>query len=112
MASGISSVEFLSPGHRADDQKGLGAVRHGIGQGCLRWFVGQILLAGEEADEGTATEGYVVADGSAQDGESGFEGIEDRAQRHWSVNLELNLAVHVRQCSQMYRERDSNHGKV
>ena len=71
--------------------------------------MGQVLLAGEEAQERPALLCDVVADGAAQHGIAGLERVEDRALRDLSLDLEHQLAADVRQVAQMWREYDSDH---
>ena len=75
----------------------------------VRRFVGQVLLAGEEAQHRPALAGDVVADRSAQHRIAGFQRLEDRALRDWCLDGELHLAADVRQRSQMLRDYDSDH---
>jgi hypothetical protein len=72
-----------------------------VGQWSVGCFVGEIQLAGEEAQEGTALQGDVVTDGSAQHGVAGFEGVEDGPLRDWSGDFEFNLASDVGQSAQV-----------
>src|SRR3989442_4724935 len=74
--------------------------------------MGQLLVAGEEPYEGSALLRDVVADRPAQHGIAGLERVEDRALRGLSLDVKLHLAVHVRQCLQVCREHDSDHGSV
>jgi len=55
------------------------------GEGRIGGFVGQVHLAGEEADEGSAFFGAVVADGSGEDGEARFERIEQHPLGHGRI---------------------------
>src|SRR5260370_1483273 len=64
-----------TPGDGPDDQQRLLPRYHGVGQRCIRRFVRQILLACEEAQEGTALLRDVIANGPAQHGILGLEGI-------------------------------------
>jgi hypothetical protein len=43
---------------------------------------------------------------------AGLERVEDRALRGLPLDVELHLAVDVRQCPQMCREYDADHGSV
>ena len=74
--------------------------------------MGEIFLAGKEAQEGTAVLGIVVADGSAEHGVAGFEGVEDRAQCRLALDFELHLAVDLGEGAEMLREKDSDHDNV
>src|SRR2546425_4332234 len=102
----------LAAGDGPHDQKRLGPRRDRVGQRGVRQLMGQILLAGEEPYEGSALLRDVVADRPAQHGIAGLERVEDRALRGLSLDVKLHLAVHVRQCPQVCREHDSDHGSV
>ena len=54
----------------------------------------------------------VVADRPAQHRIAGLERVEDRALRDRALDLELHLAVDVRQRPQMRRKHHSDHGSV
>ena len=71
--------------------------------------MGQIFLAGEEAQERPALLGDVIADGTAQHGIAGFECIEDRALRDRTYDFEFDLAADVSQRSKVLRKFYSNH---
>src|SRR4030095_3168755 len=74
--------------------------------------MGQILLAGEEPHERPAFLSDVVANRSAQRRVSGLERVEHRTLGGLTLDLELHLAVDLRQRPQMGREHDSDHGSV
>jgi len=74
--------------------------------------VGEIFLAGEEAQEGTALLCIVIADGSAEHGVAGFESVEDRAECGLALDFELHLAMDLRKGAEMLREKDSDHDNV
>ena len=59
--------------------------------------MGQILLAGKESYKRPALLGDVVADRPAEHGIPSLERVENRALCHRSLDLELNLALNVRQ---------------
>jgi len=71
--------------------------------------VGQVLFAGEKPHKGAALECPVISDRAPEHGIPGFEGIQYRALRHGTCDLELHLAVHSGQCPQMRRKYDANH---
>src|SRR5205823_177714 len=52
-----------------------------IGERGVGRLVGEVFFAGEEAQEGAALLGVVVADGAAQHGIAGFERVQHRALR-------------------------------
>src|ERR1700720_2141874 len=74
--------------------------------------MGQILFAGEEPQERSAPLRDVVADRAAQRRIAGLERVEDRALRGLTLDVELHLAVDLRQRPQMCREYDSDHVSV
>src|SRR5260221_9213305 len=102
----------LTAGHGTDDDQGLGSGRDRIGERGVRRFVGPILFAGEEAHEGAALVRDLVADGAAQHRIMGLEGVEHRALRHRTFDVEGHLALDMRQLAQMYGEDDADHDKV
>jgi hypothetical protein len=50
-------------------------------------------LAGEEAHEGAALEGNVIADGASEHGAADFERVEDRALCCWALDFEFDFAL-------------------
>ena len=85
---------------------------NGVGQFGLRLLEGQILLAGEESHERPATQGVVFANGPAQRRIGCFQRVEHRTERDGIPDLELHLAVNVRQRAQVKWQHDANHGRV
>src|SRR5262249_14817875 len=75
-------------------------------------LMGQILLTGEEAQHRPALLRDVVADRPAQHRITGLQGVEDRTLRGRACNVELHVAVDVRQCPQMIGKHHSDHGNV
>ncbi len=67
---------ILAAGDGAEDDEGFFAFENGGGEGCIGGLVGDVFHVGEEAQEGAAFEGDVVADGAAELGVEGFEGVE------------------------------------
>src|SRR5579863_2582297 len=73
--------------------------------------MGQIFLAGEEAQERPALLRDVVADCPAQHWIAGLERIENRTLGDGRLDCEFDLAGDVRQGSQMWREYNADrHG--
>src|ERR1700738_4329251 len=72
----------------------------------------EILLAGEEPQEGPALLRDVIADRAAQHRIARFNRVHDRALRHRSLDIDLHLAGHVRQPPQMCWEHNPDHGSV
>src|SRR6516165_9300306 len=102
----------LAAGNGPYDEKGFGPGRDRVGQRAVWRLMGQILLAGEEPQEGPALLCNVVADRPTQHRVAGLERVEDRALRNLAVDVELHLAIDARQRSQMHREHDSDHDSV
>ena len=66
---------------------------------------GDVLFAGEEAQEGPALLGCVVADRSAQRWVAGLQCIEHRGQRDWSGDIKLRLvAGEVSEAAEVLRD--------
>jgi len=72
----------------------------------------KVLFAGEEPQERPALLRDVIADGPAQHGIAGLKRVEDRLLRDRALDLNLHFAADVRQCSQVLREYDADHGSV
>lgn len=64
----------------------------GAGRGLSRGVVGEVLGAGEEADEGSALVGHVVADRAAEDRVAGLQRVQDRGWRRGTGDVELDFA--------------------
>jgi hypothetical protein len=58
--------------------------------------VREILLAGEEADEGPALLADVIANGSAQHGVLLLQSVQDGALRYWAFHAESNFGANLR----------------
>ena len=99
----------LAAGYRAHDQKGFCARGNRVGQRGVRWFMRQVLPAGEEPQERPALPGDMIADRPKQHRITRLECVDDRSLRDLAVNVYLHFVVDPRQCSQMVRERDSDH---
>ncbi len=107
------NVTGLAAGDGADDEEWLGAGLNGHGENGFRWVVREIFAAGEEADEGAADAGDVVADGALQGGEAGFERVEDGRNGGRSGDVEFDFAAHFGYRSQVRGEHDADgHGMV
>src|SRR5437588_7444032 len=91
----------LAPGNGPDNDKRFLARRDRVGQWGIRRLMGQILLAGEEAQERPALLRDLVADRPAQHRKACLKRVEDRLQRQLAVDLKLYLTADVRQRSQM-----------
>jgi len=105
-------MNMLAAGDSSHYEKRLRPRGNRVRQRRVGRLVGQIFLAGEEAQERSALLGDVVANRPTQHGISGFKCIEDRAQRGPALDFELHFAANVRQRPQMLRKHDPNHGSV
>ena len=72
----------------------------------------QILLAGEESNEGAALLSDVVAEGPAQHGIRGFKRVEHGPLRDRTFDFEQNIAANPRQRAQMARKYSPDHDSV
>jgi len=63
----------------------------------------QVFLAGKEAQKCPPLLRNLIADGSSQHGIAGFECVKHRVLRDRTLDLEFNLAAHVRQRAKMLR---------
>src|SRR4029077_14958815 len=102
----------LASGNGPDNEEGLRPRSDRVRQRCVRWFMGEILLAGEETQERPALLRNLIADRPAQHRIAGLECGKDGALRNLTAHLELSVAAHARQCSRMWRKHDSDHGSV
>ena len=59
--------------------------------------MGEVLLAGEETQEGTALPGVMISDSSAERGVAGFEGVEDGTLGDGALDLEGNFTRYFRE---------------
>ena len=110
--TGMSAPRVLAAGDSADDQEGFSAGCDFFWERRVWRVVGEILLAGVEADEVAALAGGVVADGTAEHGVAGFQGVEDGAQRDRWGNVELHLAGDAGEGFQVVGDDDADHGVV
>src|SRR5579884_2519061 len=106
------SVQLRSPGDGSHYQEGFRRGRDRFGQRSVRRLVRQILFTGEEADEGAALFGDVVAYGAGQHGIACLECVEDGPLSDGTLEFELHFAVDLGQCAEMRRKLDADHGRV
>ena len=90
-------------GDGPNDPKRLRADRDRVGQRGVRRFVGQILAAGEEPHECSAPLRDVIADRPAQHRIAGLQRVEDGTLRDLTLDVELHVAVDLRELAQMWR---------
>ncbi len=73
----------------------------------------EVLLAGEEAEEGATLEGGVVPDGAAEVGVTGFEGVEGLTKGDGGWDFELDfVGSGLGEGAQMRGELDADHARV
>jgi hypothetical protein len=99
----------LAAGDSANDDQGLLAGGDGIWQRSVGRFVRKIFFAGKEPQEGPALLRGLVADGAAQHGVTGFEGVENGALGYGGADFDFHLSADVGERSQMLREDYANH---
>ena len=68
-----------------------------------------ILGAGEEAEEGPALKGDVIANGAAEHGITGFEGVEDGTLGNRTDYFELDLGAGAGQRAEMSGQGYADH---
>jgi hypothetical protein len=99
----------LASSDRPDNQKRFFPRRNRIRQRGVWRFVGEIFLAGEEAQEGAPLLCDLIANRAPQHRIARLERIEHRTLRDRPLDLELHFAVDVRQGAKVLRKFDSNH---
>ena len=102
----------LAAGDGGDDVEGFGAAGDFFGEGDVGGVVGEVLIAGVEADHGAAFEGGVVAEGAGEGGEFLFEGVEDAGGGDRGIELELDFALDVGEGAEVDGEDDADHGSL
>src|SRR4030066_823030 len=102
-----SSQPIPSPGDRPDDKQRLLPRRHRLRQRRVRRIVGQILLAGEQAQGRPSYLGDVIANRAAQHGIARLQHVQDRPLRGRTIDLPRPLRLDLRQVSPMVRQHDS-----
>jgi len=110
--SGLHAAAKLTARNGTYDEKGLRSRGNGLGERSIRRFVGEILLASEEAQERSALLGDLVADRAAQHRITGLKRVKDRALRDRPRYVQADLSADIRQRSQMIWKYHSNHDSV
>ena len=87
---------LLATGDGTNDDERLPPGGDGLGKWRIRRLVGEILFAGEEAEESATLERRVLADRPAQHGVPGFERVEDGALRDGGRDVEFDLGADLR----------------
>ena len=103
---------MLTAGHGTHDQIGLSAADDRLGQRRIRLLVGQVQFAGEEPDERPPPPAVMIADTAAQHRVAGLQCVQHRSLGYRSVDLQLHLAVDVRERPQVGREHHPDHDSV
>ena len=106
------SVRELAARHGPHDQKWFRPLCNRIGQRCVGRLMRQILAAGEEPQERSTLLRLIVTNSASQHRIAGFERVEHHALCSLTLNIELNLAVDLRERAQMCRENDADHCSV
>ena len=107
---GMTDAAESASGDGTDDQERFGAVGNGGGERIVGRCVGEIFRAGKEAKEGAALEGDVVADGAAEHGVLGFEGVEDGALGDGARDFKTDFGADAGEGAEMGGESDADHG--
>lgn len=94
-------MQELAAGDGPDDHERLGAGSDLLGKRRVQGLMGNVFFAGEEAQERAALLGDVVADGAAEHGITGFEGIQNGAGRDLACNVQLNVTFDLSESAQM-----------
>ena len=97
---------------RADDAVGLGAGDDRGGERGVGRLVREVLLAGEEPQEGSALLCRMIANRPAQHRVAGLERVKDRALCDGPRNVELHLGAGFGQVSQVIGQYDSDHARI
>jgi hypothetical protein len=84
------------------------ASRNGGRQRCVRVVITQILLTGKETDERSAFLGVVIADGAAEGGVFGFQGVEHRPLRDGRGDVEGHFASDFGEGAEVERQMNSD----
>src|SRR5271168_23369 len=72
----------------------------------------KILLASKETQERPPLLRNLIANRPPQHRIASLQRVQHRALRNWTFNFKLDFAAGVRQCSQMLRQYDPDHGSV
>src|SRR5256885_3557163 len=109
--SSLSSVDSAA-GDGGDDEQRLGAACDGGRQRLVPRSVREIFHAREEPQERAPLPRGVIADGSAQNGMTRLQRIQDRVNGDGALYLERHLALDLRKLPQMSRQCHADHGSV
>lgn len=101
----LSAVECrrLPSSNRSDYQKLFLALRDDAGKRRVQRIVGQVLLAGEEANEGTPLACGIIAQRTAERWIADLERVEHAPYGDGTLNFELHLRAALSQRAEMRR---------
>src|SRR5690348_9836602 len=100
-------------GHRPEDDERLMAGYNAIGERRVRRLVGEVLLAGVEADEWPPLPALAIPDSAHEHGVLGLDRVEDRPLGHHRArHVQRNLAGDLGQVLQVGREYHPDHGNT
>lgn len=74
--------------------------------------MGEVFFAGEEAKEGSALAGEVIANGAVEHRVAGFEGVEDGSDGGFAGDVELDLPLDAGEGAEVGWKADADHGRV
>lgn len=100
----------LTAGDGAYDEEGFGAVGNGWREGRVGGGERIVFGAGEEAKEGTALEGAVIADGAAEHGVLGLKGVENGARGDGGGDFDLDFGADAGESAEMGGQSNADHG--
>ena len=95
-------------GNGAEDQEGLAAFRNSSRKRHVRRLKREVFFASEEAQEGSALAGVMVADGSGKHGIASFEGVENRGDCEGGRDGKPDVAIYPGQGAQMIGELNAD----
>jgi len=102
----------LTAGHRGHHPEHLGSGRNLLRQRIVGRLEGDVLPAGEEADEIPPLRSPVIADRPSEDRILGLQGVEHGALRRPLADVEAYFPVDARERAQVLRQDDADHDRV
>src|SRR6266545_1117463 len=107
-----SAAPCSAAGDRADHVEHLLPLDQRLGKRGVGVVVRMIFLRDEEPDERTPLPAVVVAHRAPERRVRGLEGVEDRALRDGSPDVDRHLSLHLREGAQVGGQDDPDHGRV
>src|SRR6185369_352255 len=101
---GVKTSRGSSTSNCANDEQRLSACSNRFGKRGFGGLQREVFFACEEPEEGPALECVVVADGSAEHGVAGFEGVENGADGDGRWNFKCDVAVDMRKVAKVVRQ--------